>query len=144
MNPERRRFQERHQRGLTLVEVLVALSIVTVGLMATAVGFQQATTLLEVGRQQTTALFLAQQRLEQVKASALWDFDGLASTKFPPENPVSGYPAYRREVEIGPTAAGLAHTVRIEVTVTYRPATAVPRAPSEQTVTLATVMSRRR
>lgn len=143
MNPERRRFQKSHQRGLTLVEVLVALSIVTVGLMATAVGFQQATTLLEVGRQQTTALFLAQQRLEQVKASALWDFDGLASTKFPPENPVSGYPAYRREVEIGPTA-GLAHTVRIEVTVTYRPATTVRTAPSERTVTLATVMSRRR
>jgi type IV pilus assembly protein PilV len=144
MNPERRIFQERYQRGLTLVEVLVALSIVTVGLMATAVGLHQATTLLEVGRQQTTALFLAQQRLEQVKASALWDFDGLASTKFQPENPVSGYPAYRRAVEIGPTAAGLAHTVRVEVTVTYRPATTVLTASSEQTVTLATVMSRRR
>jgi type II secretory pathway pseudopilin PulG len=144
MNPDRRSRHGWNQWGLTLAEVLVALSIIMVGLMATAVGLQQATAFLEVGRQQTTAVFLAQQRLEQVKTSALWDFDGLASTKFPAESPVSGYPAYRRVVEISPLPAGLANVVRVRVTVTYQPTTTTLTAPSERTVTLATVMSRRR
>jgi prepilin-type N-terminal cleavage/methylation domain-containing protein len=142
--PERGSRRGWNQWGFTLAEVLVALSILTVGLMATAVGLQQATAFLEMGRQQTTAVFLAQQRLEQVKASALWDFDGLASTRFPAENPVSGYPAYRRVVEISPLPAGLANAVRVRVTVTYQPATTALTAPSERTVALATVMSRRR
>jgi Tfp pilus assembly protein PilV len=124
--------------------VLVALSIMTVGLMAMVVGLQQATAFVEVGRQQTIAVFLAQQRLEQVKASAMWDFDGVAPAKFPLENPVSGYPAYRRMVEISPLPAGLVNAVRVQVTVTYHPATTPATAPSERTVTLITVMSRRR
>jgi type II secretory pathway pseudopilin PulG len=144
MDPDRSSRHGCDQRGLALAEVLVALSIMTVGLMALAGGLQQATAFLEVGRQQTTALFLAQQRLEQVKAQALWDFDRLASTKLPAENPVGGYPAYRRAVEIAPQPAGLADTVRVQVTVSYHPSMAAWTAPSEQTVTLATVISRRR
>jgi prepilin-type N-terminal cleavage/methylation domain-containing protein len=131
------------QRGFTLPEVLVALSIITVGLMAMAAGLQQATALLETGRQQTMALFLAQQRLEQVKAVALWNFDGLVSPSFPVEDPVGGYPAYRRTVDITPTA-GVADAVRVKVTVAYRPITVAPGIPRERVVTLATVMSRRR
>lgn len=133
-----------NQWGLTLAEVLVALSILTVGLMAMAVGLQQATGFVETGRQQTMAVFLAQQRLEQVKASVLWDFDGVAATTFPAENPIRGYPAYRRTVEISPRPAGLADAVRVQVTVTYHPTTTASTAPSERTVTLTTVMSRRR
>jgi prepilin-type N-terminal cleavage/methylation domain-containing protein len=144
MNPNRRSRAGWNQCGLTLAEVLVALSIITVGLMAMAVGLQQATAFVAEGRQQTTAVFLAQQRLEQVKASALWDFDGVASTKFPSETPVSGYPAYRRTVEISPLPAGLLNAVRFQVTVTYQPATTPATASSERTVTLVTVMSRRR
>ena len=86
-NADRQSHRGWNQWGLTLAEVLVALSIITVGLMAMAVGLQQATAFVEMGRQQTIAVFLAQQRLEQVKASALWDFDGVASTKFPAETP---------------------------------------------------------
>jgi prepilin-type N-terminal cleavage/methylation domain-containing protein len=131
------------QRGFTLAEVLVALSIATVGLTAMAAGLQQATALLETGRQQTIALFLAQQRLEQAKAAALWNFDGLASPSFPAEDPVAGYPAYRRTVDITPTA-GVADAVRVKVTVAYRSIAAAPGSPRERTVTLSTVMSRRR
>jgi prepilin-type N-terminal cleavage/methylation domain-containing protein len=143
-NADRQSHRGWNQWGLTLAEVLVALSIITVGLMAMAFGLQQATAFVEVGRQQTIAVFLAQQRLEQIKASALWDFDGVASTKFPPETPVSGYPAYRRTVEISPLPAGLLHAVRVQVTVTYQPATTPATASSERTVSLVTVMSRRR
>jgi len=131
-----------NQRGFTLAEVLVAISITVVGLMAMAVGLQQATALLEAGRQQTMALFLAQERLEQVKAAALSNFDGVASSSFPAEDPVGGYPAYRRTVAIAPTA-GVADAVRVQVTVAYRPIAAASGAQRERTVTLATVMSRR-
>ena len=144
LNADRQSHRGWNQWGLTLAEVLVALAIITVGLMAMAVGLQQATAFVEVGRQQTIAVFLAQQRLEQVKASALWDFDGVAATKFPPETPVSGHPAYRRTVEISPLPAGLLNAVRVQVTVTYQPATTPATAPFERTVTLVTVMSRRR
>jgi prepilin-type N-terminal cleavage/methylation domain-containing protein len=134
----------RNPWGFTLAEVLVALSIVTVGLMALVVGLQQAIAFVEAGRQQTTAVFLAQQRLEQIKASALWDFDGVTAARFPAENPVSDYPAYRRTVEVSPRPAGLPDALRVQVTVTYHPATTASGAPAERTVTLATVMSRRR
>jgi prepilin-type N-terminal cleavage/methylation domain-containing protein len=126
------------RRGFTLVEVLIASAIITVGLTAVAAGFQQALDAVEAGRQQTTALFLAEQRLEQVKAVALIDFDRVTTTNFPAEDSVVGYPQYRRIVEVAPGPAGMAQAVRVHVTVTYRPATAAPRM-----VTLATVLSRR-
>lgn len=133
-----------NQGGLTLAEVLVAAAITTVGLIAVVAGFQHATSSLDASRRHTTALFLAQQRLEQVKATALVNFDGLTPSHFPGEDPVSGYPTYRRTVDITPMPAGVADAVRVQVTVAYRPVAIAVAAPSEPTVTLATVMSRRR
>lgn len=124
--------------GFTLVEVLIAAGIITVGLTAVAAGFQHALDAVEVGRQQTTALFLAEQQLEQVKALALLDFDRVTTTSFPAEDPVPGYPQYRRIVEVVPSPVGMTTTVRLQVTVAYRPGTAAPRM-----VTLATILSRR-
>lgn len=132
-----------NQHGCTLTEVLVALSITTVGLIAMAVGLQQAAAFLEMGRQQTMALFLAQQRLEQVKGAALSNFDGLTTSNFPAEDPVSKYPGYRRTVDIVP-AAGAADAVRVRITVAYRPLGTTSGAQRELTVMLATIMSRRR
>lgn len=142
-NAERQGRRGWNQWGLTLAEVLVALSIVTVGLMALAVGLHQAAAFLEAGRHQTLAVFLAQQRLEQVKATAVWNFDGLTSTGFPVEDPVSDHPTYRRTVHITPLPAGLANAVRVQVTVAYLPVATALTARRERTVTLATVMSRR-
>jgi prepilin-type N-terminal cleavage/methylation domain-containing protein len=123
--------------GFTLVEVLIAAALITVGLTAVAAGFQHALDAVEAGRQQTTALFLAEQRLEQVKALALLDFDRVTSASFPAEDPVLGYPHYRRLVEVGPSP-GTTTAVHVQVTVAYRAGTTAPRR-----VTLATVMSRR-
>jgi prepilin-type N-terminal cleavage/methylation domain-containing protein len=125
--------------GFTLVEALVATAILTVGVTAAAAGFQQALHAVETGREQTTALFLAEQRLEQVKAGALRDFDGITTTTYS-EDPVAGCPRFRRVVEItGP--AGIADTVRVEVVVTYRPLGGP--SPGPRAVTLVTVLSRR-
>ena len=45
--------------------------IIGVGLVAVGAGFDTAIQGIETGRQQTTATFLAEQRMEQVKATAL-------------------------------------------------------------------------
>jgi hypothetical protein len=58
--------------------VLVATAILTVGLVAIATGFQYATSGVATGRGETTAVFLAEQRIEQLKAPALTNFTAAA------------------------------------------------------------------
>jgi prepilin-type N-terminal cleavage/methylation domain-containing protein len=64
------------QRGFTLTEVLVAVFVILVGLVAIATGFQYATSGVATGRGETMAAFLAQQRIEQLKTVALVNYYG--------------------------------------------------------------------
>ena len=64
----------RNERGFTLGEVLVTMVVLSVGLVAVATGFQYATSGVEMGNGETTAAFVAAQRLEQLKALALTDW----------------------------------------------------------------------
>ena len=59
------------QRGMTLAEVLVALPIITIGLLALLSAIPLSTYATQEGRQTSTATFLANQRLEQVR-NASW------------------------------------------------------------------------
>lgn len=59
------------QRGMTLAEVLVALPIITIGLLALLSAIPLSTYATQEGRQTSTATFLANQRLEQVR-NAQW------------------------------------------------------------------------
>ena len=59
------------QRGMTLAEVLVALPIITIGLLALLSAIPLSTYATQEGRQTSTATFLANQRLEQVR-NAEW------------------------------------------------------------------------
>ena len=68
----------RHDRGFTLIEVLVATFITTTGLIAVAMGLQYAVTGIETGRGETTATFLAEQKVEQLRAIALVDWTNAA------------------------------------------------------------------
>ena len=65
-----------NEHGFTLAEVLVATFIIVVGLVALASGFQFATSGVATGRGETVASFLAEQRLEQLKAIALTNYYG--------------------------------------------------------------------
>jgi prepilin-type N-terminal cleavage/methylation domain-containing protein len=65
-----------NERGFTLAEVLVATFIIVVGLVALASGFQFATSGVATGRGETIASFLAEQRLEQLKAIAMSNYYG--------------------------------------------------------------------
>src|SRR5439155_1075966 len=81
---DRRRRHRTHQhplrrpmrgdRGFTLGEVLVAVSILLIGLAAVVTGFQYASSGIALGNGETTATFLAEQRPEQLKALALKDW----------------------------------------------------------------------
>jgi prepilin-type N-terminal cleavage/methylation domain-containing protein len=62
------------QAGFTLTEVLVATLIIVVGLVAVATGFQFATAGVATGRGETVAIFLAEQRVEQLKNAAMTAF----------------------------------------------------------------------
>ena len=65
-----RRFVD-DQRGMTLAEVLVALPIIMIGLIALLSAIPLSTYATQDGSQTSTATFLANQRLEQVR-NAQW------------------------------------------------------------------------
>lgn len=73
----------RDRAGLTVVEVIVAVGIILVGLVALVAAVPLATSLVGEAKFKTTAVFLAQHRLEQIK-NAKWQ----AQSPPPPAVPV--------------------------------------------------------
>lgn len=141
-----------NQQGMTLSEVLVSMSIVSVGLVALLSAVPLAGYAIQEGKQLSTATFLANQRLEQVR-NAQWTVSPAADTlgvsasaavapqsgatiTFPDESPlVAPYAEYGRRVRVtdcgvapgcgGITNAGLR---QVTVTVSYTPLTGVGQA----------------
>ncbi len=138
------------ERGMTLAEVLVALPIITIGLLALLSAIPLASYSTQEGSQTSTATFLANQRLEQVR-NAQWsaipatDCLGVSAsstaapqsstctagtiTTFVDESPVAApYAGYTRQVRITDCGTGGGCTgvtssgMRLAtVTVTYTP-----------------------
>ncbi len=106
-----------NQRGFTLPEVLVAAVIVTVGLTAIAGGFQYALSGVEVGKKQSTAVFLAEQKLEQIKADAMTNFAAMGPYNAEAYGDLTGYPSHRRTVTV---TTATATTKLVSVSVFYR------------------------
>ena len=127
------RAARRADDGLTLVETLAALAVIAVGLLAVAGAFQSASTGIETGAGETTATFLAEARLEELKALALTDWTSAAldagtTTEYCAPGaaactvgPNAG--SYRRTTTIvdDPGATCAARCKRVHVTVIYRP-----------------------
>lgn len=137
---------------MTLAEIMVAIAIIGVGLIALAAVIPMASYGMQEGNQLSTATFLANQRLEQVR-NANWTLspaaDNLgispsattppqsgATVTFPDESPLAApYAGYIRTVRVtdcgvgagcgGITNAGLR---QITVTVSYAPLTGVGQA----------------
>ena len=59
----------RDSAGMTVVEVIIALGVVTVGLIALIAAMPLSTILIGESNLKTTATLLAQQRMEQIKNS---------------------------------------------------------------------------
>jgi type II secretory pathway pseudopilin PulG len=62
----------RDTAGMTVAEVVIALAVITVGLLALVSTMPLSTSAIAGSNLKTTAAFLAQQRLEQIK-NAQWD-----------------------------------------------------------------------
>ena len=147
----------RNQHGMTLAEIIVALAIIGIGLVALAAAIPLAGYGIQEGSQLSTATFLANQRLEQVR-NATWSatpaVDNLgisastavppqsgATITFPDEGPMAApYAGYTRTVRVadcslGAGCSGIVNaTIRqVTVTVTYTPITGVGQAASGTT-----------
>ena len=123
------------ERGFTLVEVLVATVVLSIGLVAVATGFQYATSGVETGKGETQAVFLAEQRLEFLKNLALTNWasaclnagtiNETSSTSVAacPPSPPSGN--YRRDTTIAdnPGAPCATNCKMVTVQVFYKPIT---------------------
>ena len=140
------------QRGMTIVEILVAVAILGVGLVALSSAIPLAAYGIQEGNRLSTATFLANQRLEQVR-NAKWtvcpavDNIGVSAsdavapqsagvTTFPDETTLPApYAGYGRKVRIsaslgpatcpGGVLTGTTGLRQVTVTVTYRPMTGI-------------------
>jgi len=166
------RFIVSDQAGMSLAEILISCVIVGVGLVGLLSAVPTAGFGIQEGRQLSTATFLANQRLEQVR-NAVWtqcpaiDTLGVsasatvpptagAATTFPDESPMAApYTDYTRTVRItdaqpadpcvggvGGPNVGLRQVV---VTVSYRPSTAtgVAAAGSTKSAIVSLMMAER-
>ena len=125
------RRASRSPGGFTVVELLAAVFVIAVGLVAVCAGFATAIQGVETGRQQTTATFLAEQRLEQIRATALGDplgacmgFFNITAACFPAQayGTIASAPGYRSTVAITDYAvAGNVVRKRVDVEVFYQP-----------------------
>jgi prepilin-type N-terminal cleavage/methylation domain-containing protein len=157
------------QRGMTLAEILVALAIIGIGLAALAATVPLSGYGIQEGKQLSTATFLANARLEQVK-NAAWseapspgvDNMGVSAsasappqsggvTTFPDETPVAApYAEYNRSVRIFPCdAAGVScgtadpNLRLVVVTVTYRPLTGIGQSQGTKSAVVHMLLARR-
>jgi len=128
----------RGDGGFTLAEVLVATAFIAITAGAIGVGFMQGTGSVETGRQQTTAVYLAEQRLEQLKA---WSLNSTGGQGWASLVTGANYGNYRRTVTV--TANGANNKV-IQVSVFYRPVNPVGgNAGNEKRVDASTMVTNR-
>jgi prepilin-type N-terminal cleavage/methylation domain-containing protein len=144
--------------GFTLIEIMIACGVIGVGLVASSYGFTVGIQGVETGRQQSTAVFLAEQRIDQVKSAALQATEpplaNVTAAKFPTEAYGSMAPTdvlgkYRRTVTLTPfagPAGGLPvgiQGIRVDVNVFYRQITAFGVPTTERSVQLSTFLTSR-
>jgi Tfp pilus assembly protein PilV len=136
-------------RGASLAEVLVSSALLVVTVAAVFSSLAYGVNGVESSREASTAVFLAEQRLEQVRAFAVstassQGFGNLTTTAFPAEGygSLTGYASFRRTVTLTPSAGGNPDLILVQVTVAYKPSSTRGFG-AETTSTLTTLVSRR-
>ncbi|MGH2600080.1 MAG: type IV pilus modification PilV family protein [Dehalococcoidia bacterium] len=134
------------EAGFTLAEILVACAVISVGLVAVAMGFGIGLDGVEAGRQQSTAVFLAEQRIEQAKDLAMRspNLADLTTVNLPAEayGTIASAPGYRRTTTITPDPGGTTGAL-VEVAVFYRPVTGRGVLTTERSVSLSIFLANR-
>jgi prepilin-type N-terminal cleavage/methylation domain-containing protein len=147
------------ERGLTLVEILIALVVISVGLVGIAIVVPVSSEAIQQGGQLSRATFLAEQTLEQAR-QATWTSapavdclgvgcHGTTASRFPDEASVGGDPAYRRILRVvdcsaTPCAGVTDAALRlVTVVVTYRTPGAAGQPTIDKAVTLEWLVTQR-
>lgn len=124
--------------GFSLAEIIVACAVIGIGLVPVLYGLSMGIQGVETGRQQSTAIFLAHQRMNQVKAASLIATEppllNVTAAAFPAEayGAFADLPRFRRTVTVSPppyldiVVAGvtLGKGIRVDVDVFYNQITA--------------------
>ena len=143
------------EEGFTLVEILVACAIIGLGLVPVSWALTMAIQGVETGRQQSTAVFLAQQRMDQVKEVALIATEppllNVTAAAFPaePYGILADAPRFRRIVTVSPPpyldivvgGVNLGKGIRVDVDVFYQQITARGVLTTERSVRLSSVLA---
>ena len=135
------------QAGFTLMELMIACAIIGTGLVAVSAGFGIGLQGVEAGRQQSTAVFLAEQRIEQAKGLAIRQphLGAVNHTNLPNDTTeaygnIPNAPGYRRATRICPGDAGCpalgAPGILVTVSVFYKPVTGWGVLASERSVSM--------
>lgn len=120
MTTRARTGSRRHDRGFTLLELMVALIVLSVGVFAVANLFPAGMRGQVQDRMQAEAGGLAQSEIERLSGLA-WGDAQLASGR----HPASGYTTcgtnghWSRSYDVSPLAAPLADVKKVSVTVTW-------------------------
>ncbi len=109
--------KERSDRGFTLIEVLIALIVLTVGVAGVLSGLTTVTLASVHTNEQGRATALAVQKMEELKALPVEDIEPQAAVAVD-ENGVEGTGPYRRKVDVSHSTVGL-KTAEITVDVEY-------------------------
>jgi hypothetical protein len=145
--------------------VLVATGVLTLGLVAIATGFQYATSGVAVGGGESTAVFLAEQRIEALRADAMHDFSALSlgagtTTEYCApaiiaggasncQDTAGGGASYVRQTRISDITGSIGCPARpvwckqVEVRVGYRPVTSTGELNQAREIDLITVLGPR-
>lgn len=123
----RGRLGPRDERGFTLVEMLAAVALLVIAMIGLLTSMSAGVTDVDAARRSTAALFLAEQRMEEIKAFAMSKdasrgWINVTTAQFGNEayGTIAGYPDYRRTVTVTDVAAD---TKQVVVQVFYRPVT---------------------
>lgn len=147
MHGLRRLKMRSGQAGFTLAEILVAVTVISVGLIAVSAGFGFGVDGVEAGRQQSAAVFLAEQQIEQAKdlAARLPNLAALTTANLPATEAygtITGASKYRRTATITNNPGG-ATGARVDVSVFYKPVTGRGVLTTERRVDLSIFLANR-
>jgi type II secretory pathway pseudopilin PulG len=155
------------ERGITLAEIVVAIAIIGIGLMALASVIPIAAYGVQEGNQLSTATFLANARLEQAQ-NARWgqnpavDNIGVSAsstaapqsggtTTFPDESPMAApYAGYSRSVRVTDCGVGAgcggvvdSNLRQVTVFVSYQPLSGVGQGSGPKTAVVTMLVARK-
>ncbi len=110
----------RRERGTTLAELMIALVVLSIGILAVAQIFPSGTSTQVQSRMANTANYYTQEKLEQLRTLAWGDAD-LAVGRHPASGTeVLGETAqWQRFYEVSALSAPLANLKKVEVTVQW-------------------------